>query len=155
GHGNGNGRGDGRGSRSPRGPLPRRGASGYPAASSRGDMGADENLRAGVIVAGRYRIERALGEGGMSTVYAVRHARTGERRALKLLRAGRASGDPRAAELFRREMQAPARIGSEHVVRVTDADVAPELGDAPFLVMELLRGRDLEREVAARGALPA
>ncbi|MCC6552872.1 MAG: serine/threonine protein kinase [Polyangiaceae bacterium] len=118
-------------------------------------MGADENLRAGVIVAGRYRIERALGEGGMSTVYAVRHVHTGERLALKLLRASRASGDPRAAELFRREMQAPARIGSEHVVRVTDADVAPELGDAPFLVMELLRGRDLEREVAARGALPA
>jgi serine/threonine-protein kinase len=117
-------------------------------------MGADENLKVGVVVAGRYRIERALGKGGMATVYAVRHVHTGERLAMKLLRAA-ALDEARSVELFRREMRAPARIDSEHVVRVTDADVAPELGNTPFLVMELLRGQDLEREVAARGALGA
>ena len=90
----------------------------------------------------------------MATVYAVRHVHTGEQLAMKLLRNG-AIGEPRAAELFRREMRAPAQIGSEHVVRVTDADVADELGNTPFLVMEFLRGRDLERELSSRGKIPA
>jgi serine/threonine-protein kinase len=117
-------------------------------------MSAHQSLSDGVVVAGRYRIERALGEGGMATVYAVRHVHTGEQLAMKLLRSG-AIGEPRAVELFRREMRAPAQIGSEHVVRVTDADVADELGNTPFLVMEFLRGRDLERELASRGKLPA
>ncbi|EYF01243.1 serine/threonine protein kinase [Chondromyces apiculatus] len=117
-------------------------------------MAKEQNLHEGTVVAGRYRIERALGEGGMSTVYAVRHVHTGELLAMKLLRAA-ATNDLRSVELFRREMRAPAQIESEHVVRVTDADVAPELGNAPFLIMELLRGQDLEREVRERGAIPA
>src|SRR5678809_1323653 len=49
---------------------------------------------------------------------------------------------------------APARIQSENVVRVIDADTAPELGGAPFLVMELLNGTDLQKIVAQRGPLP-
>jgi len=117
-------------------------------------MARDENLKEGTVVAGRYRIERPLGEGGMSTVYAVRHVHTGERLAMKILRDAGTS-DLRAVELFRREMRAPAQIESEHVVRVTDADVAPDLGNAPFMVMELLRGRDLQRELLERGPLPA
>ena len=52
--------------------------------------------------------------------------------------------DTNALERFRREAPTPARIDSDHVVRVTDADVAPELKGAPFLVMEYLRGEDLE-----------
>ncbi len=40
---------------------------------------------------------------------------------------------------------------SEHVVRVTDADIAPELEGAPFFVMELLEGLDLEKAVAKLG----
>ncbi|AKT37651.1 serine/threonine protein kinase [Chondromyces crocatus] len=117
-------------------------------------MAKEQSLHEGTVVAGRYRIEQPLGEGGMSTVYAVRHVHTGELLAMKILR-GAATSDLRSVELFRREMRAPAQIESEHVVRVTDADVAPELGNAPFMVMELLRGHDLEKEIAQRGALPA
>src|SRR3954468_17613367 len=90
------------------------------------------------VLGGRYRVERCLGQGGMGAVYLVRHVRTGERLALKLLHA-QITADAQAAERFRREARAPAQIDSDHVVRVVDADVAPEIGGAPFLVMEYLR----------------
>jgi serine/threonine-protein kinase len=107
---------------------------------------------AGTVLGGRYRVESALGRGGMGAVYLVRHVRTGERLALKLIHAAIA-GDPGLVERFRREARAPAQIDSDHVVRVVDADVAPEIGGAPFLVMEFLRGRDLEHELRARTRL--
>lgn len=80
----------------------------------------------------------------MGAVYEVEHARTGDRLALKLL-LSRVGSSREALERFKREARASARIKSDNVVRVIDADVAPELGDAPFLVMELLEGSDLER----------
>lgn len=89
----------------------------------------------------------------MGAVYLVRHVRTDEMLALKLLHAD-VLKDANAVERFRREARAPAKIASEHVARVTDADIAPELGDAPFYVMEFLRGRDLDRVVAEEGPLP-
>jgi serine/threonine-protein kinase len=89
----------------------------------------------------------------MGVVYRVRHVHTGEALALKGLH-GQVLRDASAVERFRREARVPARIGSEHVARVTDADTAPELGDAPFYVMELLEGTDLERLVNDRGPLP-
>ncbi|HEU4407672.1 MAG TPA: serine/threonine-protein kinase [Polyangiaceae bacterium] len=100
------------------------------------------------VLGGRYRPLRPLGVGGMGAVYVVEHIHTGERLALKvLLTRARASDD--AIERFKREARALALVRSEHVVRVTDADVAPELDGAPFMVMELLEGTDLER--ATRG----
>src|SRR5262245_12452717 len=100
------------------------------------------------IIAGRYVPVRLIAKGGMGAVYEVEHARTGEHLALKVLLSGvGASTD--ALERFKREARASARIKSEHVVRVIDADVAPELDGAPFLVMELLEGMDLERKAAA------
>jgi serine/threonine protein kinase len=97
---------------------------------------------------------RLIAKGGMGAVYEVEHARTGERLALKVLLSSVGSS-AEELERFKREARAPARIKSEHVVRVTDADVAPELGGAPFLVMELLDGADLEREAAASPPPPA
>jgi len=58
-------------------------------------------------------------------------------------------------ERFKREARAPALIKSENVVRVSDADVAPELEDAPFLVMELLEGMDLEQAATLSDPDPA
>jgi serine/threonine-protein kinase len=110
-------------------------------------------LATGMVVAGRYRVEKILGHGGMGAVYAVRHVNTGEELALKVLHPALAS-NAQAVERFRTEARAPVRIASDHVVRVVDADVSPELG-VPFLVMELLRGRDLGTELKRRGALPA
>jgi serine/threonine-protein kinase len=91
----------------------------------------------------RYRTIRVIGRGGMGVVYEVEHEHTGERLALKLLLAqSHASGD--TVNRFKREARASARIKSEHVVRVTDAGVANDVNDSPFIVMELLDGTDLD-----------
>lgn len=89
----------------------------------------------------------------MGSVYEVEHQVTGQRLALKLLDP-RLTTDSVMLERFRRESQAPARIDSDHVVKVTDADVAPELDGAPFLVMELLRGESFDDLLERRGRLP-
>src|SRR5436190_15265316 len=103
------------------------------------------------LIASRYRPIRLIAAGGMGAVYEVEHTLTGERLALKVL-SWSANASPEALARFKREVRASALIKSDNVVRVTDADVAPELGGAPFLVMELLAGTDLER--AAATALP-
>ncbi len=72
---------------------------------------------------------------------------------LKLL-LGRAAQDPKSIERFKREARASARIKSENVVKVVDADVASELDGAPFLVMELLNGTDLQKQLERRGRFP-
>ncbi|MRG97629.1 serine/threonine-protein kinase [Polyangium spumosum] len=136
-------------------PAPRP-AAGAPAVP---DVGEPVNpqagdLQPGLVIQGRYRVEKLIGRGGMGAVYAVRHTNTGEICALKLLHPSVAN-NPGAVERFRTEARAPVSIGSEHVVRVIDADVAPEIGGVPFIVMELLKGRDLGSELKQRGALPA
>ncbi|HRI64287.1 MAG TPA: protein kinase [Polyangium sp.] len=141
-------------------PAPPRPAAGAPAAAAEVQpepeltphVGGD--LPSGLVISGRYRVEKIIGRGGMGAVYAVRHVNTGELCALKMLLPALAA-NPAAVERFRTEARAPVAIGSEHVVRVIDADVSPELGDAPYIVMELLKGRDLGSELKNRGALPA
>jgi serine/threonine-protein kinase len=104
------------------------------------------------LIASRYRVIRELGRGGMGVVYRVEHLHTGEQLALKVLH-GAAASDAGAIARFKREARVGAQIRSEHVVRVTDADVAPELGGAPFFVMELLEGSDLEKLIEKVGGL--
>jgi serine/threonine protein kinase len=102
-------------------------------------------------IGGKYRPVRLLGKGGMGIVYEVEHEHTGQRLALKLL-----TQQPGASvERFRREARAAALIKSDHIVLITDAGLAPELGDSPFLVMELLDGQDLERATGDRPAPPS
>ncbi len=112
-----------------------------------------EGVPADTVIAQRYRVVRRLGAGGMGAVYLVQHVHTDERFALKVLLSA-VIKDTNALERFRREARTPARIDSDHVVRVTDADVAPELKGAPFLVMEYLRGEDLDQYLTRMGALP-
>ena len=104
------------------------------------------------IIAGRYQVLRQLGKGGMGMVYLVKHANTGELLALKVLHE-QFEANPESLERFRREMKVPARIKSEHVVKITDADAAPELHGAMFYVMELLSGCDLAQLVRHRHQL--
>jgi serine/threonine-protein kinase len=88
----------------------------------------------------------------MGVVYLVEHLHTGEQLALKVLH-GAAATDPGAIARFKREARVGAQLKSDHVVRITDADVAAELGGAPFFVMELLDGLDLEKLVEKVGPL--
>ncbi|MCC6903071.1 MAG: serine/threonine protein kinase [Polyangiaceae bacterium] len=117
-------------------------------------MKETEALPAGKVVAGRYRVLQRLGEGGMGSVYRVEHVHTGQEVALKVLNPKMVQ-DQIALERFRRESRATVRIQSDHVVQVTDADVAPELGGAPFLVMELLRGQSFDQLLAGAALAPS
>jgi len=95
---------------------------------------------AGAIIAGRYRLVRQIGVGGMGQVYEAEHLELGRRFALKVLRLEKWSDELVAR--FRREAQALARLSTPHVAQVTDFGVADEVG--PFYVMELVEGDTLE-----------
>jgi serine/threonine-protein kinase len=79
----------------------------------------------------------------MGVVYEVEHDVTGDRLALKVLKGDLADIDPVVLERFRNEARVAARVKSDHIVRVIDADIAPELSGAPFMVMDLLEGANL------------
>jgi serine/threonine-protein kinase len=111
------------------------------------DEGAPR-LAVGTLVAGKYRVEGTLGEGGMGVILAARHVELGRPVALKLLRAP--LGGEAAARLIR-EAQALSRLESEHVARIMDVG---RLDDgAPYLVIERLVGADLGRVLEERGPL--
>jgi tRNA A-37 threonylcarbamoyl transferase component Bud32 len=100
----------------------------------------------------RYRVVRALGVGGMGAIYEVQDAVTRARRALKVMRPD-VVGDPEMRARFAREARITGDVESDHIVRVSDAGI-DEASGTPFIVMDLLRGEDLGRALAERGALP-
>lgn len=91
------------------------------------------------VLAGRYRLERQLGKGGMGSVWLAEHLSLRSWVAVKLMDPAIAS-TPEGAERFRREAQAAASLRSAHVVQVLDYGVHET---TPFLVMELLQGESL------------
>ncbi|WP_159397327.1 serine/threonine-protein kinase [Sorangium cellulosum] len=105
----------------------------------------------GEVFAQRYRLERSLGRGSMGAIFAAEHIPLRQRVAVKFL-LPRAMKLPGASARFLREARAAAAIRSEHVARVIDVGTA-DLG-IPYLVMEYLRGRDLQQELETRGPLP-
>jgi serine/threonine protein kinase len=94
----------------------------------------------GMLLAGKYEVERVLGQGGMGVVVAAKNTADGGRVALKFL-INDAAKDPEAVERFQREARAASQIPNEHVTRVIDTGYLDS--GAPFIVMELLQGRDL------------
>jgi len=107
-------------------------------------------LEPGVVLAGKYRVERVIGQGGMGVVAAVQHLQLEQRMALKLM-LPHAMGSTDAISRFLREARAAARISSEHVARVFDVG-ALESGE-PYIAMEYLEGADLAQLLATRGRL--
>lgn len=106
----------------------------------------------GSVLAGRYVVEDLVGRGGMGVVFAVRHVSLGTRFAVKLMLPDVAA-DEELSVRFLREARAASAITSDHVVKIFDVG---RLDDGSlFIVMELLRGHDLEHELRARGSLPA
>ncbi|NUP07474.1 MAG: serine/threonine protein kinase [Polyangiaceae bacterium] len=95
----------------------------------------------GSILAETYVLVRLLGEGGMGRVYEARHTRiTSKRFAVKMLHAER-TRSPEALARFQREAEAAALIRSVHAADVYDIGRAPD--GSPFIVAELVEGRDL------------
>ncbi len=108
-------------------------------------------VREGDVVAGKYRIERLLGTGGMGFVVVAHHLQLDERVALKFLHPD-ALRNVEAVARFSREARAMVKIKSEHVVRVRDVDALPN--GAPYMVMEYLEGDDLGAVLEDGGVLP-
>ncbi len=102
----------------------------------------------GEVLAGKYRIERVLGQGGMGVVVAAMHLQLNQRVAIKLLLEG-ASAE--IVERFQREARAAVRLKCQHVARVIDVGELP--AGEPYMVMEYLDGNDLSQIVRGSGAL--
>src|SRR5690242_11937812 len=88
----------------------------------------------GTVLAGKYRVERLLGEGGMGWVVEATHEQLEQRVAIKFMHATQAGENKEAIARFLREARAAARIQSEHVARVSDFGTLEN--GAPYLVME-------------------
>lgn len=109
-------------------------------------------LTPGTIVAGDFRIERALNEGGMGAVYVAEQISTGSMRALKVIRA-ELLHQQKLRQRFEQEAKVTSRIASDHVVSVVAAGIDPTL-QLPWIAMELLQGQTLAEVVHDRGPLP-
>jgi serine/threonine-protein kinase len=106
--------------------------------------------RVGEVLLGKYRIERELGRGGMGYVVAARHLELDELVAVKLILTEFADNAD-VVRRFTREARAAAKIASEHVVRVSDVGRLPS--GEPYMVMELLKGQDLQEVLQQRVTL--
>lgn len=98
----------------------------------------------GSVLAGKYRLEMLLGQGGMACVWSAYHLELELPVAVKLLRAG--PKNEKLAKRLRLEARAAARLAHPSIVRVFDVAVADN-GD-PFIVMELLSGESLAQVLA-------
>ncbi len=105
----------------------------------------------GQILAGKFRVERVLGEGGMGVVLAAHHLHLDKRVALKFLRPEVAANREIVAR-FSNEARSSGKIQSEHVARVLDVGVLDD--GSPYMVMEYLEGTDLAVLIKQRGSLP-
>jgi serine/threonine-protein kinase len=102
------------------------------------------------LVAGRYQLLSLLGEGGMGAVYEAEHVELGKRVAVKLLNFVAGTHDELVAR-FKQEARSVSALEDDHIVQVFDAGEDPEHG--LFMVMERLRGEDLEHVLLSRGRL--
>lgn len=109
-------------------------------------------LSVGEVFHGQYEVRRPLAVGGMSIVYEVTHTATHRAGALKIM-TPRMIAEPAMRDRFLREASVASEIESEAIVKVLDAGIDDATG-SPFLVMELLRGEDLESHLQKRGPHP-
>jgi serine/threonine protein kinase len=105
----------------------------------------------GRVVAGKYRLVRLLGSGGMGTVHVAEHVQVMRSFALKFLRPDRSS-TPRYLRRFEREAELLGRLEHENVVSLLDIGVDDTEG--PYLVLEYVRGVTLRQELDRHGIRP-
>ncbi|MEJ7771504.1 MAG: Stk1 family PASTA domain-containing Ser/Thr kinase [Geodermatophilaceae bacterium] len=103
----------------------------------------------GLVLERRYRVERRLARGGMSTVYEGTDLRLDRRVAIKVMADALAS-DPSFIASFNREARSAARLSHLNVVSVSDQG---EDDGVVFLVMELVRGQTLREVIHENGRL--
>jgi len=109
-------------------------------------------VSAGTLLAGKYRLERVIGRGGMGSVWRAEHLGLSAPVAVKVLNLTEIAPTPEALQRFHREARAAASVRSPHVVQVLDHGVDETL-NAPFIVMELLEGESLAQRLKRVGRL--
>jgi serine/threonine-protein kinase len=103
-------------------------------------------------VAGKYRLTRLLGKGGMGAVWEGIHDTLGTRVAVKFIDTEYANSDD-VRSRFINEAKAAARLRSKHVVQVYDQGLAED--GRPYIVMEFLAGEPLDRRLDRETRLSA
>jgi eukaryotic-like serine/threonine-protein kinase len=102
------------------------------------------------VIAGKYRLESKIGEGGMGSVWRATHLRLEKPVAVKIVSATHAASFD-ARWRFQSEARAAAKLQSKNVVHIEDIG---EMDDGtPFMVMELLKGMSLEQRIVREGPL--
>jgi eukaryotic-like serine/threonine-protein kinase len=104
----------------------------------------------GETLSGRFRIERLLGRGGMSSVWQAYDEELGRPVAIKLLHARRLESAD-SVDRFEREARTLALLAHPGIVTVIDRG---ETDGRPFIVCELVDGRDLHERISLEGRLP-
>ncbi|MGA7122895.1 MAG: serine/threonine-protein kinase [Polyangiaceae bacterium] len=104
-----------------------------------------------VVIAGRFRLNRLLGRGGMGSVWHATHLGLDIPCAVKFIE-GEVAQLPQMQARFEREAKAAAQLRSPHVVQILDHGVSE---GTPYIAMELLDGEDLGKRLARLGRLPA
>jgi len=119
-----------------------------------GVAGGPPEVPAGAVLAGRFEVIRALGTGGMASVYEAQDRELGILVALKILRPAIAA-DPDALSRFRKEIALARQITHPNVCRVYDMfRHEPDVGEAlQFVTMELLAGESLAERIRRDGPL--
>ena len=110
---------------------------------------SDDSLL-GQVLAGKYRMEQRLNEGGMGAVYRGTHVLMDKTVAVKVLRPALAA-DEKIVARFSREARAASRISHPHAVSVTDFGESED--GVVFLVMEYLDGKTLKEVIRAEGPM--
>jgi eukaryotic-like serine/threonine-protein kinase len=108
-------------------------------------------VREGETLAGKYRVERVLGKGGMGFVVAAHHLQLDHKVAIKFMLPEGLSNQGAVAR-FSKEARAAVRIKSEHVARVIDVGTLDD--GLPYMVMEYLDGSNLAEWLRDKGPLP-
>ncbi|HEY6462150.1 MAG TPA: cytochrome c peroxidase [Polyangiaceae bacterium] len=108
-------------------------------------------VKEGDLLAGKYRVERVLGVGGMGVVVAARHEQLDQRVAIKFVRDDALDNEDAVAR-FLREARAAVKLRSEHAAKVLDVGTLDS--GAPYMVMEFLDGSDLAAVLGDQGPLP-
>jgi serine/threonine protein kinase len=101
-------------------------------------------MEAGQTIAGKYRLNRPLGAGGMASVWSATNVYTDREFAIKVMLPEVAS-TPEAARRFLREARVSGRLNHPNIIEVIDVGQAQD--GALFLVMELLSGESLDAAV--------
>ncbi|HKY41170.1 MAG TPA: serine/threonine-protein kinase [Polyangiaceae bacterium] len=105
---------------------------------------AQHERQPGDVIAGRYVLERKLGEGGMGVVWVAQSTALDVQVALKMLR--RELAGAQAVDRMAREARTAAQLGHPALVRVLDFGTSER--SEPYLAMELLEGEELHSRLA-------